>query len=192
MHIGEIVSTAFLLFLVVGTAGYVMSIYNSLVAIRNHIGRAWANIDVMLKQRHDELPKLVKTCEGYMQHERAIFDKLSEARGALANARTVGQKADAENLLTRAIGQFFAVAEAYPDLKANVSFQQLQARITEIENHIADRREFYNDIVTTFNTRIAQIPSMYVARWMALQPAELFKVDAADRADVEIKFAMAS
>jgi len=170
----------------------VMSLYNSLVALRNDIGRAWANIDVMLKQRHDELPKLVKTCEGYMQHERAIFDKLSEARGALMQARTVGQKAEAEGLLTRALGQFFAVAEAYPDLKANVSFQALQARITEIENHIADRREFYNDIVTTFNIRIAQIPSMYVARWMTLEPAELFKVAASDREDVEIKFALAS
>jgi len=192
MHVGEILWTAFFLFVIVGGAGYVMSIYNSLVALRNDIGRAWANIDVMLKQRHDELPKLVKTCEGYMQHERAIFDKLSEARGALMQARTVGQKAEAEGLLTRALGQFFAVAEAYPDLKANVSFQALQARITEIENHIADRREFYNDIVTTFNIRIAQIPSMYVARWMTLEPAELFKVAASDREDVEIKFALAS
>jgi len=192
MHVGEILWTAFFLFIIVGGGGYLMSIYNSLVALRNDIGRAWANIDVMLKQRHDELPKLVKTCEGYMQHERAIFDKLSEARGALMQARTVGQKAEAEGLLTRALGQFFAVAEAYPDLKANVSFQALQARITEIENHIADRREFYNDIVTTFNIRIAQIPSMYVARWMALEPAELFKVAASDREDVEIKFAMAS
>jgi len=192
MHVGEVLWTAFFLFIIVGGAGYVMSIYNSLVALRNDIGRAWANIDVMLKQRHDELPKLVKTCEGYMQHERAIFDKLSEARGALMQARTVGQKAEAESLLSRALGQFFAVAEAYPDLKANVSFQALQARITEIENHIADRREFYNDIVTTFNIRIEQIPAMYVARWMALQPAELFKVAASDREDVEIKFALAS
>jgi LemA protein len=191
MHIGEILWTAFFAFVLVGGGGYVLSLYNSLVALRNDISRAWSNIDVMLKQRHDELPKLVKTCEGYMQHERAIFDKLSEARGALAAARTVGQKAEAEGLLTRVLGQVFAVAEAYPDLKANVAFQQLQARISEIENHIADRREFYNDIVTTFNTRIEQIPSMYVARWMALTPADLFKVAAADREDVEIKFALA-
>jgi len=192
MHPAEIFWTAVIGFMVIGTVGYGLSIYNSLIAIRNDIGRAWANIDVMLKQRHDELPKLVKTCEGYMQHERAVFDKLSEARAALAGAHSVAQRADAEGLLSRALGQFFAVAENYPDLKANQSFLQLQSRISEIENQIADRREFYNDIVTTFNTRIAQIPSMYVARWMTLQPAELFKVDDADRADVEIKFAMAS
>src|SRR5512134_660214 len=132
MHPGEILWTVVIGLVVVGTVGYGLSIYNSLVALKNNIGRSWANIDVMLKQRHDELPKLVKTCEGYMRHERAIFDKLGEARGALANARTVGEKAAAEGLLTRALGQFFAVAEAYPDLKANVAFQQLQARISEI------------------------------------------------------------
>ena len=112
-----------------------------------------------------------------MQHERAVFDKLSEARGALARAKSVGERAEAEGMLTRALGQFFAVAEAYPDLKANQSFLQLQSRISELENQIADRREFYNDTVTTFNTRIQQIPDSMVADWLSLQPAELFKVD---------------
>jgi LemA protein len=119
-----------------------------------------------------------------------VFDKLSEARGALVQARGVAERAQAENLLTRALGQMFAVAEAYPDLKANQSFLQLQSRISEIENQIADRREFYNDTVTTFNTRIQQIPDTFVAGWLGYAPAELFKVDERDRQDVEIAFRM--
>jgi LemA protein len=191
MHPGEIIGVMAVLFVVVAALGYWLSLYNSLVALKNNIARAWANIDVLLKQRHDELPKLVKTCEGYMQHERVVFDKLSEARAALARAQSVGQRADAENQLTRAIGGFFAVAEAYPELKANQSFLQLQGRITEVENQIADRREFYNDTVATFNTRLEQIPDKYVADWLSYSPAELFKVDDRDRQDVEIRFAMA-
>ncbi|HKQ56359.1 MAG TPA: LemA family protein [Candidatus Eisenbacteria bacterium] len=192
MHAGEILWTVLIGLVVVGTVGYGLSIYNSLVSLKNNIGRSWANIDVLLKQRHDELPKLVKTCEGYMQHERAVFDKLSEARGALMKAKSINERADAESLLTRALTGFFAVAESYPDLKANLSFLQLQSRISEIENQIADRREFYNDTVTTFNTRIEQLPDAFVARWLALAPAQLFHVEDADREDVEIKFAMAS
>lgn len=192
MYLGEILWTALIGFAVVGTIGYGLTIYNGLVALKNNIGRSWANIDVLLKQRHDELPKLVKTCEGYMQHERAVFDRLSEARGALAKARTVGERAEAEGMLTRALGNIFAVAESYPDLKADQSFLQLQSRISEVENQIADRREFYNDTVTTFNTRIQQLPDLFVANWLGLTPAQLFKADDADRQDVEIKFAMAS
>jgi LemA protein len=192
MYIGEILWTVLIGFAVVGLVGYVLSLYNSLVALKNDIARSWANIDVLLKQRHDELPKLVKTCEGYMQHERAIFDKLSEARGALVQARGVAERAQAENLLSRALGQFFAVAEAYPDLKANQSFIALQNRISQIENQIADRRELYNDTVNTFNIRIQQIPDTFVAGWLSFQSADLFKVDEADRQDVEIRFAQAS
>ena len=178
--------------LAIAVIGYFLSIFNSLIALKNLIARSWANIDVLLKQRHDELPKLVSVCEGYMQHERAVFDKLSEARGALVRASGVAERAKAENMLTTALGQFFAVAEAYPDLKANTGFLQLQSRISDLENQIADRREYYNDTVTTFNTRIQQIPDTWVAQWQGMQAAELFKVDEADRQDVSIKFAMAS
>jgi LemA protein len=191
MHPMEILVTVAIGFLLVGTVGYFLSLYNSLVALKNSIGRAWANIDVLLKQRHDELPKLVSTCEGYMQHERAVFDKLSEARGALMKARGVGERAEAEGLLTKALGSFFAVAEAYPDLKANTGFLQLQSRISDLENQIADRREFYNDTVTMFNTRIQQIPDNLVAGWLSLTPSELFKVEESDRQDVQIQFKMA-
>jgi len=190
MHVAEILWLVFIGFVVMGTLGYILSMYNSLVALKNNIGRSWANIDVLLKQRHDELPKLVKTCEGYMQHERAVFDKLSEARGALMKAKSVPERAEAEGLLSKALGQFFAVAESYPDLKANQSFLQLQSRISQLENDIADRREFYNDTVTTFNTRIQQLPDSIVAGWLSFTPAELFKVDESDKQDVEIKFAM--
>ncbi|HEY2954227.1 MAG TPA: LemA family protein [Candidatus Eisenbacteria bacterium] len=192
MHPGEILITAAIGFTVVGLVVYGVSIYNGLIAIKNNIGRSWANIDVLLKQRHDELPKLVKTCEQYMKHERAVFDRLSEARGALMRARSVGERAEAEAMLSRALGGVFAVAEAYPNLKADQSFLQLQSRISQIENQIADRREFYNDTVTTYNTRIQQVPDAIVANWLALGPAELFKVDEVDRRDVEIKFAEAS
>lgn len=188
MHPGEILWTVVIGFLLVGSVGFFLSIYNSLIEMKNNIGRSWANIDVLLKQRHDELPKLVKVCEAYMQHERAVFDGLSEARAALASAAGVTQRAEAENQITRALGQFFAVAENYPDLKANTSFASLQARISELENAIADRREFYNDTVTMFNTRIEQIPDSWVAGGMALQHAELFKIDESERRDVNIEF----
>ena len=191
MHVGEILVTVVILFAVLGTVAYGLSIYNGLVALRNSLARSWANIDVLLKQRHDELPKLVKTCEGYMQHERAVFDRLSEARGALLKARSVAERADAENQLTRTLGQLFAVAESYPDLKANQSFLQLQSRISELENQIADRREFYNDTVATFNTRLQQIPDKFVADAFGFEVAELFHANERDREDVDIKFAMA-
>jgi len=191
MYVGEIFWTAVIGFAAVGTVGYVLSIYNGLVALKNNIARSWSNIDVLLKQRHDELPKLVSTCEGYMRHERGIFDKLSEARAALAQARSVAERAGAEGMLNKALGAIFAVAEAYPDLKANQSFIQLENRISDLENQIADRREFYNETVTTFNTRIQQIPDKYVAGWLSCVPAELFQVEAEDRRDVEIKFAAA-
>jgi len=190
MHPGELMVMATIGIGAVAFIGYFLGIYNSLIALKNLIARSWANIDVLLKQRHDELPKLVKVCEAYMQHERAIFDKLSEARGAVAGARTVGQRAQAENMVTAALGGFFAVAENYPDLKANQSFLALQQRISELENQIADRREFYNDTVTIFNIRIQQIPDTWVAGGMNLQPAELFKIEERDREDAKIEFKM--
>ncbi len=188
MHPAEILWTVVIGFVLVGSVGWFLSVYNTLIEMKNNIGRSWANIDVLLKQRHDELPKLVKVCEGYMQHERAVFDKLSDARGALAAARSVGERAAAENQLTRALGQVFAVAENYPDLKANQNFVALQQRISELENSIADRREFYNDTVTLFNTRIQQLPDSWVAGGMQLQVADLFRVEESDRKDPEIAF----
>ena len=192
MHPAEILWTAAIGFVIVGSVGYFLSLYNGLVETKNNVGRAWANVDVLLKQRHDELPKLVKTCETYMQHERAVFDKLSEARAALQGARSVGERAQAEGMIGRALGSIMAVAENYPDLKADQGFRALQQRISELENQIADRREFYNDVVTLFNTRLEQIPDSWVAQGMQLTHAEVFKVSEADREDVKIQFKLSA
>ena len=172
---------------VVGVILYFITIYNSLVRLKNDIQKAWSNIDVLLKQRHDELPKLIETCKGYMQYEQATLQKVIEARNLYARASSVGQKAQADNMITGALKSLFALSENYPDLKANNNFMQLQKRITELEERIADRREFYNDDVNTYNIRIQQLPDVFVARMLSLQHRDLFKVSEQDRRDVEVK-----
>src|SRR2546430_6965786 len=147
------------MFAIFGVVGYVVMIYNGLIALKNDIDKAWANIDVMLKQRHDELPKLLDVVKGYMNYERDTLLKITQARSMYQQAVTMDQKAQADQSMTTALRGFFAVAENYPDLKANNNFLQLQKRITELENQIADRREFYNDSVNTFNIRIQQMRS---------------------------------
>jgi len=172
---------------VVGLLVYFITIYNSLVRLRNDIDKAWANIDVLLKQRHDELPKLIETCKGYMQYEQKTFQLITEARTAFMRANTVAEKAQADNLISGALRSLFAVAENYPELKANNNFMQLQIRISELEEKIADRREFFNDDVNTYNIRIQQLPDVFVAGMMSLQRKDLFKVTEEDRRDVEVK-----
>jgi LemA protein len=174
---------------VVGVVAYLLTIYNSLVRLKNDINKAWANIDVLLKQRHDELPKLIETCKGYMQYEQKTFQLVVEARNAYSKATTLAEKAQADNLITGALKTLFAVSENYPDLKANNNFMQLQNRISELEEKIADRREFFNDDVNTYNIRIQQLPDVFVAKMMSLQQRELFKVSDEDRRDVEMKMA---
>ena len=177
------------LFAIAGGFIYLITIYNGLVAIKNDIDKAWANIDVLLKQRHDELTKLLDVTKGYMEFERDTLTKITEARSQYQQAVTVDQKAQADQTMTSALRGFFAVAENYPDLKANSSFQQLQQRITALENQIADRREFYNDSVNTFNIRIQQVPDTFVAAFLQLSPRSMLKVDEADKADVSMSFA---
>jgi len=184
---GFLEGAAFLLF-AVGVLVYVVILYNELVRLRNDNDRAWANIDVLLKQRHDEIPNLVETVKGYMQHEQQTLAAVTQARAASMNAASVGQKAQAEAMVTGALRGLFAVAENYPQLKANEGFLKLQGRISEIEERIADRREFYNDDVNTYNTRIGQIPEVFVASFMSLKPRDLFKVAEQDRQVVEVKF----
>jgi LemA protein len=174
---------------VVGVFIYFITIYNSLVRLRNDMDKAWANIDVLLKQRHDELPKLIETCKGYMQYEQKTFQLITEARTAFMKASTVGEKAQADNMISGALKSLFAVSENYPDLKANNNFMQLQKRISELEERIADRREFFNDDVNTYNIRIQQLPDVFVARMLNLQRRDLFKVSEEDRRDVEVKLA---
>jgi LemA protein len=172
---------------VVGIFIYFITIYNSLVRLRNDMDKAWANIDVLLKQRHDELPKLIETCKGYMQYEQKTFQLITEARTSFMKANTVGEKAQADNMISGALKSLFAVSENYPDLKANNNFLQLQKRISELEERIADRREFFNDDVNTYNIRIQQLPDVFVAKILSLQRRDLFKVSEEDRRDVEVK-----
>jgi len=189
MTTGAIVITgaAFLLF-VVGVSIYLVILYNELVRLRNDNDRAWANIDVLLKQRHDEIPNLVETVKGYMQHEQQTLIAVTQARAASMNAASVGQKAQADAMMTGALRGFFAVAENYPQLKANDNFLKLQMRISELEERVADRREFFNDDVNTYNTRIGQIPEVFVASFMSLKPRGMFKVSDEDQKLVEVKF----
>ena len=171
-----------------GALAYGVILYNELVRLRNDNDRAWANIDVLLKQRHDEIPNLVESVKGYMQHEQAVLTSLTQARSAWTQAATVPQKAQADLMLSGALRWLFAVAENYPNLKASDNFLKLQSRISELEERIADRREFFNDDVNTYNTRIAQIPEMYLANSIGLKARELFQVSAEDRKLVEVKF----
>ncbi len=167
---------------------YVVSIYNGLVQLKNQIDKSWSNIDVLLKQRADMLPNLIETCKGYMQHERGTLEAVTHARSAWQNASNVGQQIEAHNQLAGALKTLFAVAENYPQLKANENFLKLQGSIEQIENQIADRREFYNDAVNLFNTAIQQFPDLIVARLLAYQAAPYFKIEEADRAVPKVSF----
>jgi len=167
---------------------YFVGVYNNLVTLKNDIDRSFSNIDVILKQRHDELPKLIETCKGYMQYEQKTLQAVVEARNAYGRATSPGEKAQADNMVTGALRTLFAVAESYPDLKANTNFMQLQGRITELETRIAGQRITYNSDVNDYNIRIAQIPANFVAGFMRLQPHPLFLVTETDREDVQVKF----
>jgi LemA protein len=187
-----VIQAAALLLFIVGVAIYTVILYNELVRLRNDNDRAFANIDVLLKQRHDEIPNLVETVRGYMQHEQQTLVALTQARSASMNAASVNQKAQADAQMTGALRGLFAVAENYPQLKANENFLKLQTRISELEDRIADRREFFNDDVNTYNTRICQIPEVFVASFMSLKPRDLFKVPEEDRQLPQVKFSSQS
>jgi LemA protein len=185
----SIVTAVAFLFVIVGGLVYTIILYNELVRLRNDNDRAWANIDVLLKQRHDEIPNLVETVKGYMQHERDTLEAVTRARAASISAASIGQKAQAEWILRGALQGLFAVAENYPQLKANENFLRLQARISELEERIADRREYFNDDVNTYNTRIRQVPQIFVATLMGLKPREFFRVSDDERNQVAVSLA---
>ncbi len=183
-----VIVLAVVFFVVVGTLLYFVGVYNGLILLSRNIDKAWANIDVLLKQRYDEIPKLVKVCEGYMKYERETLEKITLARTACMSAKSVGESAQAEGMLTQSLKTLFAVSENYPDLKANNNFSQLQTRVSYLESQLADRREFYNDSVNTYNIRIASIPDMFVANSLQMTAREMFKVAEQERQDVDIKF----
>jgi len=168
---------------------YAVMIYNNLVQVKHNIAKAWANIDVLLKQRHDELPKLVETCKQYMKFEQDTLTKVMEARSkvfAAREAQNIPQLGQAEGALRATLGSLFALAEAYPDLKTNQTFQQLQTRISSLENAIADRREFYNESVNINNVRIEQFPDSIVAGMLNFKAAPLLEFSAEEKVDVDV------
>ena len=185
--VGIVVSVAVIL-LVVILVVYAVSIFNGLIRLKNNIKKSWANIDVLLKQRSDELPKLISSVKGYMKHEKGVLAELTKARTAFLNATTMAKKAAADSAISGALKSLFAVAEAYPKLRANENFLQLQQRISGLENELADRREFYNDSVNTFNIRIQSIPDIVVAKLLGYTEEQMFKVAEAEKKDVKVEF----
>jgi len=182
-------STFIILGLLLGGSLYAIVMFNGLVSLKHGVSQAWANIDVLLKQRHDELPKLVETCKQYMQYEQETLERVMRARAAVSSAREqgdIGALGGAEGALRLGLGNLFAVAEAYPELKANETFRHLETRITGLENSIADRREFYNESVNNNNVRIEQFPDLILARLFHFQPAELLEFSAKQTTDVDL------
>jgi LemA protein len=189
----KMVNTGLVIGIIIGTIIFIItlffvSIYNSLIKLKNNIEKSWSNIDVMLKQRNDELTKLMNSVKGYMNHERGVLTKVTQARTSFLNANTITQKAQADNMMTSALKSIFAVAENYPNLKANENFIQFQNRISDIENQLSDKREFYNDSVNTFNIKIEQIPNNIIAGMFNYTRKELFKVSEEERKDVNVVF----
>ncbi len=185
MGIGTIVFLALLLIALI----YAVQIYNNLVRLRHNVSRAWSNIDVALKQRHDELPKLVEVCKQYMGYEQNTLERVVRARGAVAEAsqrRNMRALGAAETELRAGLGQLFALVESYPDLKANDSFRHLSGRVSQLEETIADRRELYNDSANLNNMRIEQLPDALLAGLAKARPFDLLEFKEA-RADVDMK-----
>ncbi|OZB35720.1 MAG: LemA family protein [Halothiobacillus sp. 14-56-357] len=184
------VTLSVLLFLVAVIVIWAIIMYNGLVVLKHNVSQAWSNIDVLLKQRHDELPKLVETAKQYMKYEQETLEKVMRARSAVRGAQDRGDidaLGMAEGQLRAGLMDFYAVAEAYPDLKANTSFQHLQQRISGLENMIADRREFYNASVNINNVRIEQFPEVLIAQLFRFRPFKLLTFREDEIKDVDLK-----
>jgi LemA protein len=169
---------------------YMVMLYNGLVAIKHSVTKAWANIDVLLKQRHDELPKLIATCKEHMKYEQDTLRQVIEARSGVASARqhkNIPSIGKAETALRAGLGQLFALAENYPELKANETFQHLQTRISGLENAIADRRELYNESVNINNVRIEQFPDVIIAKKFNFVAADLLEFTQEELADIDVQ-----
>jgi len=171
---------------IIGLVSWFFTVYNGLVQVRENIKKSWANIDVLLMQRSDEIPKLIKTVKAFATHEKEMFDSVMAAREKYLGASSVGEKADADNMLSGALKSVFALSEAYPELRSNENFIQFQNRISGLENEIADRREFYNESVNNYNIRIQSLPDVVIANAMGLDQEEMFKVEDSKKKDVDI------
>jgi LemA protein len=178
----------FVVVIVVGSLIYAIAKYNSLVALRTKIENAYAQIDVQLNRRHDLIPNLVETVKGYASHESGTLEAVTQARNMAVGAQGAEAQADAENMLSGALKSLFAVSEAYPDLKANQGFQQLQSELSETEDRIAYSRQYYNDVTRQYNEDIQQFPAVIIANSFNFDAREYFEVEAASRANVQVDF----
>ena len=183
---GNPVVITFVVLVTLAVGGYIVVIYNGLIRLRKNIDESMGNIDVLLKQRSEEIPNLVDTAQEYMSYERETLQKITSQRTEVQNASTPKQKAEADQQMRSMLGNLFAVAEDYPELKSNQQFQKVQQRISDIQDKISSRREFYNDSVTTYNTRINQIPYNIVASLLGYTEKEVFEATEQEKQNVDI------
>lgn len=174
--------------MVIGIIYFLISTYNRLVTLQNNFDKAWANINVLLKQRSDEITNLTNTVKDYMKYEKQLIENVTKARSFLNDADSLSKKAAVNDFITESLKTIFATAEKYPDLKAIDTFKHLQERVTGLENELADRREFYNDSVTVYNTRIKSFPDLLVAKIMKCKKSELFKASEEDKKYIKVMF----
>lgn len=170
-----------------GLVKMAMNIYNGLISLRSQLERAWANIDVILKQRYDEIPQLIQVIEQYANYEGGILAKLAEARKNYGSANDIPGKIEAAKEMSLALKGVFAIGENYPELKANQNFLQLQQRVSQLENQLADRRETYNEAVANFNTRIEQFPDVFAARMLNYNRQVMFQVSEVEKTIPSLK-----
>ncbi|MEP3074110.1 LemA family protein [Maricaulis sp.] len=177
-----------LLILVIGIGIFLVMVYNRLVALRQTCNQAWGDIDVQLKQRHDLVPNIVETVKGYAAHEKDTLENVTKARQQAIDASSLKGLAEAENMLSGALRQLFALSEAYPDLKANQNFLSLQNELADLENKIAAARRFFNNAVNEYNTATEQFPAVVIAGSMGFKQREYFEVGEAERAAPKVQF----
>lgn len=168
--------------------GWFLVTYNSFVMLRNRVKEAWSQIDVQLKRRSSLIPNLMETVKGYVKHEKSVLTEVTKARAALVGASSLSAKAKANDQLTGALKSLFAVAEAYPDLKASENFKQLQEELSDTETKVAAARQFYNTNVLDLNNSLEQFPSSIVGQWFSFTKEEFFKASEEEKADVNVKF----
>jgi len=165
-----------------------VAIYNGLIRLKNRVDEAWSDIDVQLKRRYDLIPNLVSTVKGYASHEKEVFEKVTEARTRAMGAQSAGDKAQAENMLSQTLKSLFAVAEAYPDLKANQNFLELQRELTDTEDKVQASRRFYNGNVRDFNTKIQVFPNNIFAGMLGFSAREFFEAEGGEKEPVKVEF----
>lgn len=174
--------------IIIFIVGTVIHLYNNLISLRNRVKNSYSQIDVQLKRRNDLIPNLVETVKGYASHEKGVLEEVTRARTSVMNANGIEETSAADNQLTGALKSLFAVAENYPELKANSNFQQLQAELSETEDKIAYARQFYNDVVLKYNNACEQFPSSIFAKMFNFQEAEFFEAPSEERAVPQVEF----